>query len=332
MKMNVISYKQYGGPEVLVSAEMAIPQPKSNEALIRVHASTVTIADCMMRRGGLMARLILGIFGPRKKFQIPGIEFAGVVEKTGRDFNRFKPGDRIAGFRGFGTGCYAEYKCISSKDSAVKIPPYIGFEEAVTLVDGATTAYYFLQKAHICPGDRILVIGASGSVGSFALQLATIMGAEADGVCSQVNHSLIQSLGAKHCFDYRTDSLKAEAYDFIFDAAGKSTFWKCRPSLKRKGLYMTTRINWRTLIQHLLFGRGSGKRSRIALSIKKDYELKMVLALLDSGQLTTHIDRVFPLSQAAQAHAFVEKGKKRGNVVIQIRYNNYSAKIESRVL
>ena len=314
--MRAITYKRYGGPEVLVSKEIETPQPKSHEALIRVHASTVTSADCMMRRGGLMARLILGLIRPRKKYQIPGLEFAGVIEQTGAEYKTFEVGDRIAGFRGFGTGCYAQYKCIASKDSVCRIPSGISFREAASLVDGATTALYFLRKASIIPGQKILVIGASGSVGSFALQLATLMGAEVDGVCSQPNHSLIQSLGAKHCYDYRSDALRENTYEVIFDAAGKSSFG--RAALRQQGLYLTTQINWGTLLQHLCWGRWFHKRARVALSIKKDKELATVLSLFAAGLLQTHIEQEFALNEAAQAHAFVEQGKKRGNVVINI--------------
>jgi len=231
--MKAIVYTQYGLPEVLQLVEIEKPIPKDNEVLIKVQATTVTSAEGMMRRGDtLLSRLILGLQKPKKKYQILGIEIAGKIESTGKNVNRFKKGDSVYGFTGFVPGAYAEYKCLPEKASIEMMPVNLSFEEAVASVDGATTALFFLRdKAHIKAGDKVLVIGASGSIGTFAVQLARYYGAEVTGVCSTPNLEMVKSIGADKVIDYTKEDFtqNGETYDIIFDTVGKSTFAHCRP-------------------------------------------------------------------------------------------------------
>jgi len=264
--------------------------------------------------------MILGLCKPRKRFQILGTEYAGVVEETGAHFDLFKPGDRVAGFRGFGTGCYSEYKCLSNRDSVVQIPDSVDFHTAASVVDGATTALYFLKKAGIQPGQKVLIVGASGSVGSFAVQLVRHFRAIPYGVCSEKNHALAESLGAEGCYDHSTDTIPHDFFDVIFDAAGKSSFAKSKRHLKFPGLYLTTQMSLTSIFQHTICGLVSQKKAKTGLSLKKHQELKELFTLLEQGKLKSHIDRVFPLDQAAKAHQYVENGQKRGNVVISIEH------------
>jgi NADPH:quinone reductase-like Zn-dependent oxidoreductase len=194
--MKAIIYKKYGSPDVFESAELKKPEPEPGEVQIKVFASTVTAADCMMRRGDtVLSRILLGLVKPAKKFQILGTEFSGKIEVVGNKVTKFKPGDEVYAFRGFGTGCYAQYKCMNEKGSIALKPANMTFPEAASVVDGATTALFFLkEKAGIQKGQKVLINGASGSVGSFAVQLAKYFGAEVTGVCSTKNISWLNHL------------------------------------------------------------------------------------------------------------------------------------------
>jgi NADPH2:quinone reductase len=242
--MKVIACTQYGPPEVLMLEEVDKPVPRADEVLIRVHATTVTAADCLMRRAEtLMSRLVLGLRRPRPKYRIMGLELAGVVEQIGRRVTRFQVGDPVFGFTGFSAGAYAQYKCISEQGSIALKPERLSYEESAAVVDGATTALYFLrERARIQKGDKVLVIGASGSIGTAAVQLARYFGAEVTGVCSTANLELVTSLGADRVIDYTREDFtrSAEAYDIIFDTVGKSSFSRCKRSLAPRGRYLVT--------------------------------------------------------------------------------------------
>ena len=322
--MKAIVYKKYGLPNVLEPAEIVKPSPKANEVLIKVKATTVTAADCMMRRGDtLLSRILLGYGRPKEKFQILGTEFSGIIESIGPSVKKFRIGDEIFAFRGFGTGCYAEYKCMSENGSLAKKPTIMSFEEAATVVDGATTALFFLkEKANIQKGQKVLINGAAGSIGTFAVQLAKYFGAEVTGVCSSGNIELVKSLGANKVVDYSKEDFakSGDSYDIIFDTVGKSSFAHCRNALKRNGKYVVTRMSIKHVLQSFLTKFGNQKRVIFAMSINKTEALNFIRTLIEEGKLKTIIDNQYPLEKLCEAHAYVEKGHKKGNVVITVTH------------
>ena len=322
MSMRAIIYKKFGSPNVLELANMEKPTPKENEVLIKVHASTVTTADCMMRRGDtILSRLLLGFTQPKKKFQILGTEFSGTIEAVGSKVAKFKIGDEIYAFRGFGTGCYAEYKCMKENESLAIKPSTMSFEEAASVVDGASTALFFIkEKANIQKDQKVLINGASGSIGTYAVQLAKYVGAEVTGVCSTKNVDLVKSLGADKVVDYTKEdfTIAGERYDIIFDTVGKSSFNLCNKALKTNGKYITTVMSLKVVIQAFVTKLGNNKKVIFAMSLKKTEALKFIKTLIEEGKIRTVIDKQFSLEELAIAHEYVEKGHKIGNVVISI--------------
>jgi NADPH:quinone reductase-like Zn-dependent oxidoreductase len=322
--MKAIVYKKYGVPNVLEPSDVEKPTPEANEVLIKVYATTVTTADCMMRRGDtILSRILLGLFRPAKKYQILGTEFSGTVEAIGPKVKKFKPGDEVYAFRGFGTGCYAQYKCMNENGSLALKPPKMGFPEAASLVDGATTALFFLkEKANIQKGQKVLINGASGSIGTFAVQLAKYFGAEVTGVCSTRNIELVKSLGADKVVDYTKEDFAetGDTYDIIFDTVGKSSFAYCRKALKSKGKYISTVMNFRLILQALLTKFSNKKKVMFAMSLNKTEALNFIRTLIEEGRLKTIIDKQYPLEELAAAHEYVEKGHKQGNVVITVSH------------
>ena len=320
--MKAVVYKKYGSPMVFESLELEKPAPAPGEVLIKIFASTVTAADCMMRRGDtFLSRILLGLFKPEKKFQILGTEFSGTIEATGSKVKKFKPGDEVYGFRGFGTGCYTQYKCMNENGSLAIKPRNMEFSKAASVVDGATTALFFLkEKANIQRGQKVLINGASGSVGSFAVQLAKYFGAEVTGVCSTKNIELVKSLGADKVIDYsKEDFTRAgDTYDIIFDTVGKSSFASCRSALKSTGKYVVTLMTFNVIVQSILTKPGIGKKVIFAMSLNKTEALKFIRTLIEEGKLKTIIDRQYPLEELSAAHEYVEKGHKLGNVVITV--------------
>jgi NADPH2:quinone reductase len=321
--MKAITYNKYGPPNVLEPAEVEKPTPGPNEVLIRVFATTVTTADCMMRRGDtFLSRILLGLLKPKGKFQILGTEFSGRIEAIGNKVRKFKPGDEIFAFRGFGTGCYAQYKCMSEAGSLAFKPHNIPFDEAASLVDGATTALFFLkEKANIQKGQNILINGAAGSIGSFAVQLAKHFGAEVTGVCSTKNIELVKSLGADKVMDYTKEDFAetGNKYDIIFDTVGKSSFDSCKKVLKSKGKYVTTLLTLKVAFLALLT-TGSKKKVISGMSVNKSEALNCIRELIEEGKLKTIIDRRYSLEELPAAHEYVEKGHKTGNVVITVSH------------
>ena len=320
--MKAIVYKKYGSPNVLEPIEVEKPTPEPNEVLIRVFATTVTAADCMMRRGDtFLSRILLGLLKPKKKYQILGTEFSGEIEAVGSKVKKFKPGDEVYAFRGFGTGCYAQYKCMNENGSLAVKPGNMEFPEAASVVDGATTALFFLkEKANIQKGQKVLINGASGSIGTFAVQLAKHFGAEVTGVCSTKNIELVKSLGADKVVDYtKEDFAKTDdTYDIIFDTVGKSSFSHCRKVLKSNGKYVVTVMTLKHVLQSFLTKFWNKKKVIFGMSLNKTEALNFIRTLIEEGKLKTIIDRQYPLEELPVAHEYVEKGHKKGNVVIKI--------------
>jgi NADPH:quinone reductase-like Zn-dependent oxidoreductase len=320
--MKAIVYTEYGPPDVLKLKEVAKPVPKDNEVLIKVYATTVTTADGMMRRGeSFVSRIILGLTKPRKKFEIPGLELAGEIEETGQYVKRFMKGDPVYGFTGFGPGAYAEYKCMNEEGSLVIKPANMTYEEAAAVVDGASTALFFLKdKANIQSGEKVIINGASGSIGTFAVQLAKYFGAEVTGVCSTANLELVKSLGADKVIDYTKEDFTRNGakYDIIFDTVGKSSFSHCKDSLNKNGRYVVTVMGLAPLVQTLWTRVIGSKKVIFTMSIEKTESLIFIKELIEAGKLKPVIDKHFSLEQIADAHRYVEKGHKKGNVVINV--------------
>jgi len=321
--MKAIVYTEYGSPEVLHLGEIEKPRPKDDEVLVRIYASTVTPSDGLMRSGqSLVGRIISGLTKPTGKFRILGIEFAGEVEAVGKSVKRFRIDDQVYGFRGFGTGAYAEYKCIPEKGSVAIKPVNLTYEEAAAIVDGATTALFFLRnKANIQQGQKVLINGASGSIGTYAVQLARYFGAEVTGVCSTQNLELVKSLGAGKVVDYTQEDFtkNGETYDIIFDTVGKSSFSRCQGSLKENGRYLvTTGEMIKSYFLTLWTSMVGGKKFVYAMSIEKAEALIFIKELIEAHELIPVIDRVYSMEQIVEAHHYVDQGRKKGNVIIRV--------------
>ena len=327
--MKAIVYTEYGPPEVLQLKEVAKPTPKDDEVLIKVHAATVTSGDVNMRgftfvpKGfGPLPRLMFGIRRPRKP--ILGTEVAGEIEAVGKDVTLFKLGDRVFGIGSSVIGAYAEYVCRPEDGPRVRMPADTTYEEAAPLAGGAGTALYFLRdKASVQSGQKILIYGASGGVGTAAVQLAKYYGAEVTGVCSTANLELVKSLGADKVVDYTKEDFteNGETYDIIYDAVGKLPFAKCKSSLKDNGIYLDgasgpsgfARMGWTSIV--------GGKRVFAGTPAERKEELNFLKELVEAGKLKAVIDRSYPLEQTAEAHRYVDKGHKKGNVVITVAHN-----------
>jgi NADPH:quinone reductase-like Zn-dependent oxidoreductase len=315
----------YGAPDVLQLAEITKPTPKENEILVKVHATTVNAGDCRMRSFTvppifwLPARLALGLRRPRNP--IFGMELAGEVEAVGKDVKRFKPGDQVfASTFELQFGAHAEYKCLP-EDGAVAIKPqHLTYEEAATLAIGAQTALYFLKAANILPGQNVLINGASGSVGTFAVQLGKYFGAHVTAVCSSSNVALVQSLGADRVIDYTQEDFTSngETYDIILDAVGKTTFSQVQGALKPNGYYLNT-VMAGAAMQARWYALTTGKHIVGGTAVPRAEALAFLKALSEAGRLKPVIDRCYPLERMAEAHRYVETGRKKGNVVVRVR-------------
>ncbi|MBI0578008.1 NAD(P)-dependent alcohol dehydrogenase [Neobacillus cucumis] len=322
--MKAIVYTKYGPPDVLQLEEVEKPIPKENEILVKIKATTVTVADVRARSFTvppafwLPARITLGFRQPKKA--ILGMELAGEVESVGKKVKRFKEGDPVfaASLAGFGT--YAEYKCLPEDGTVTFKPSNITYEEAAAIPIGARTALFFLKKANIQSGQRVLVYGASGSVGSYAVQLAKYFGAHVTGVCSTTNLEWVKSLGADKVIDYTTGDFSRidETYDVIFEAVNKSSFSSCMKWLKKDGTYIniteplpSARMLWTQITSNkkILLSRNSPETSE-ALEFLKE--------LVETGKLKVVIDRTYVFEDIVEAHRYVEKGHKKGNVVIKV--------------
>ncbi len=307
--MKAIVCTKYGPPEVLQLKEVTKPVPRKNEVCIKIFATAVTASDCIVRGFkipkwhplGLLMGLALGFTKPRQP--ILGMVLAGDIESVGKDVKRFKKGDSVYGMTGLGFGTYAEYKCMSEKECLVKKPSNVSYEEAAAVAYGGIIAGHFVKKGNIQSGQKVLIYGASGANGTTAVQLAKHYGAEVTGVCSTTNLKLVRSLGADKVIDYTKEDVisRGERYDLIFDAVGKSKSSKlksqCKKVLIKNGKYMSV-------------DRGSPNSLPEYLDLLNE--------LMKAGHFKAVIDRRYPLDQTAEAHSYVDKGHKKGNVVIKV--------------
>jgi len=316
--MKAIVYTKFGPPEVLHLQEVEKPNPKANEVLIKIVATTVVKEDPDIRASPGFN----GLLKPRNP--ILGQELAVEIESIGRDVTRFKPGDQVFGFDMF--GAYAEYKCMPEGGALAIKPANMSYEEAASVPNGALTALPFLRdKGAIQSGQTVLIYGASGSVGAAAVQIAKYYGAEVTGVCSTTNLEWVKSLGADQVIDYTQEDFteNGKTYDIIFDTVGKRSFSECKGSLTDKGIYLATVPTPVIMLQALWTAKSGSKKVKfVAAGLRpareKIKDLVFLTELIEAGKIKPVIDRCYPLEQIAEAHRYVEKGHKKGNVVITV--------------
>jgi NADPH:quinone reductase-like Zn-dependent oxidoreductase len=318
--MKAIVYTKFGPPEVLQLQDVEKPAPKNNEVLIKIYATSVVKEDPDMRRSPGFN----GFLKPRNP--ILGQEFAGEIKSVGSDVTRFKPDDQVFGIDMF--SAHAEYKCIAEDKALAIKPTNMSYEEAVSVPNGALTALPFLRdKGEIKNGQSVLIYGASGSVGTAAVQLAKHYGTTVTGVCSTTNLEMVKSLGADHIIDYTQEyfTRNSQTYDIIYDTVGKLSFSECKGSLTDEGIYLTT-VPTPGIMLRALWPARSGKKVRflaagLRSADKKVKDLTFLTELVEAGKLKAVIDRRYPLEEMAEAHRYVETGRKKGNVVITIEHN-----------
>lgn len=323
--MKAIIYTQYGPPDVLEVKEVDKPVPAANEILVRVKATSVNRTDCaVLRAKPFIMRFVSGLLKPKK--QIMGTEFAGVVEAVGTAVTLFKKGDRVFGFDDMVLSSYAQYLTIAENKGLATIPDNIGYEQAAASCEGAHYAYNMINKTKPGNGQKVLVNGASGGIGSAAVQLLKYFGAHVVAVCGTKNLELVKSLGADKVIDYTTaDFTKAdEKYDFIFDAVGKSSFSKCKPVLHNGGIYISSELGWMAEnIFYALFTPLTGGK-KVIFPIPKNIKgsILLIKKMIEEQKFKSVIDRTYPLEQIADAFRYVETGQKTGNVVISLEDNS----------
>jgi NADPH:quinone reductase-like Zn-dependent oxidoreductase len=321
--MKAVICPKYGPPDVLEVREMPKPQPRDGEILVKVHASTVGPADAaFVRADPFIVRFIGGFFKP--KMPIPGTAFAGTVEAVGREVQTFQPGDAVYGSAVLAQGAFAEWLCVPAAGPVALTPPNLSHAEAAGICDGGTTALTFLRdKAQVRKGQKVLINGASGAVGVWAVQLAKHFGAHVTGVCSGANAALVRSLGADEVIDYTQADFTREGgtYDVIFDAVGKSSFGRCRRALTPHGVYLMTVPSAAIMVQMGWTGLFGGKKAIFAATglNQTQEKLNYLGELLAAGKVRPVIDRTYPLEEVVAAFRYVETGRKRGDVVLAIR-------------
>lgn len=323
--MKAITYSTYGSPDVLTLSDLPKPVPKAGQVLIRIHASTVSTADWRARSlempAGfrLFARPFFGFLGPRQP--ILGTELSGTIESVGTAVTRFRPGDTVFAFTGAKLGCHAEYICLAETALIAPKPPNLSFEQAAALCFGGTTALPFLRDlARVQPGEKVLVVGASGCVGSAGVQIARAFGAEVTGVCSGRNRELVLSIGASQVIDHTTSDFaqSGQSWDVIFDTTGTAPYHRCKPVLRPGGRLV---VVLGTIGQVLGLGRpkrGSGHKVFATVALPGPDDMRSLAELAATGAFIPVIDRIYPLDHAAEAHAVVDSGHKRGSVVLSM--------------
>ncbi len=320
--MKAIVYTKYGPPDVLQLKDVEKPVPKDDEILVKIHATSVSSGDWKMRKADpWIIRLFVGLTKPRIK--ILGYVFAGEVETAGKDVKLFKAGDKVYGTTGMSMGAYAEYISLPKKGVVAIKPDNMNFEEAASVPFGGNTALYFLRKANIKAGNKVLIYGASGAIGTAAVQLAKYFGAEVTGVCSTTNLEMVISLGADKVIDYTKEDFTQsdETYDVIFDTVGKSSFSGSLKSLKKNGTILLAAAGPSQMIRGLWTSMTSSRKVISGIMKETAEDLIFFNKLIEAGKIKPVIDRTYPLEKIAEAHSYVEKGHKKGNVVVTVNHN-----------
>ncbi|NQX92188.1 MAG: NAD(P)-dependent alcohol dehydrogenase [Flavobacteriales bacterium] len=323
--MKSIFVEAYGGPEVLQLKTIQKPTPKDNELLVKIAATSVTAASTMMRTGTpYFGRLFTGITKPKVK--TPGTDLAGVVEAIGKDVTSFRVGDKVIAATDLNCGAYAEYICLAEDDMVVHQPENISPEEATGILDGGGTALaFFTDQVTITKGDKVLINGGSGSIGTAAIQLAKEFEAEVTAVCSSRNKDLVRDLGADHVLDYTKNELDSntQKFDVIFDTVGKLSFSQSKRHLKERGVFLTPVLKISTLLTMMFVSPFSKKKLKFSATGLRPKDQRMrdlikIKYLMESRRLKTVIDRVYPLEKMKEAHEYVDGGHKRGNVIVKM--------------
>jgi NADPH:quinone reductase-like Zn-dependent oxidoreductase len=325
--MKAVVYEKYGPPDVLQLKEVEKPRPKENEVLIKTRATTVSSADWRVRSldvpvgFGLISRLVLGVRTPRQP--ILGTELAGEIEAIGKDVRKFKVGDQVFAFSGVGLGCHAEYKCMPEDGAVALKPPNLTFEEAAAISFGGTTAVDFFRRGNLRSGERVLVNGASGAVGTAAVQLARHFGADVTGVCGTENMELVRSLGAAHVIDYTQEDFARndETYDVIVDTAGTASFSRCKDSLRKGGRLLKILGGLPDMLWIPWVSLTSSKKIIAGPASERAEDLRFLAKLAEAGEFRPVIDRRYPFEQIVEAHRYVDTGHKKGSVVITLAHN-----------
>jgi len=319
--MRASVYTKYGPPEVAILMDVPKPVAKNNEVLVKVYASTVNRTDAGFRSAEyFISRFWTGLFKP--KHQILGCEFAGVIEEIGEQVTQFKKGDKVFGFNDKTCGGHGEYLTIAETDAITKMPESISFDVAAAISEGAHYALVDIRAAKVKPGQKVLVNGATGAIGSAAVQLLKHVGAIVTAVCNTKNVELVKSIGADIVIDYQTTDFTntKERYDFIFDAVGKSSYGKCKPLLKDKGIYISTELgkNAENIFYALFTPLFGGKKLLFPIPTISKEDMVFLKERVETGEFKPLIDRHFTLDQIVEAYKYVETGQKTGNVIIKI--------------
>lgn len=326
--MKAVVYERYGSPEVLQLKEVEKPTPKNNEILIKTHATTVTSGDWRVRSLNvpigfrLIMRLVFGVSKPKQP--ILGSELAGVVESVGEGVRKFKVGDQVFAFSDAAMGCHAEYKCMPGDGAVALKPTNLTYDEAAALSFGGTTALDFLRRGKLQSGERVLINGASGGVGTAAVQLAKHFGADVTGVCSTANMELVRSLGASHLIDYTREDFTqdGETYDVIVDTVGTAPFFRSKASLKEGGRLLMVLAGLPDMLQIPWVSMTSSKKVIAGPATGRAEDLRFLAGLAEAGEFKPVIDRRYPFEQIAEAHRYVDTGRKKGNVVITLAHDD----------
>lgn len=319
--MKAAVFKEYGPPEVLRIEKINTPEPSENQILIRNLYTAVNSGDWKLRKADpFVVRLLFGLFKPAKSKQILGAVFAGTVEQTGSKVRDFKPGDRVFGMTGMAMGTYAEYVCVAENSPLGLIPTQITFSEAASIPFGATTSLHFLRKANIQKGQSILIYGASGAVGTAAIQLAKHFGAVVTAVCSAPNKELVMSIGADHHIDYKDKdfTLDNKHYDIVFETVNKLSFADCIQCLKMNGVLILGSAGISETFRGILTNARGRHKVIFGMAMESNEQIRYIQKLTEHGSLKPVIDKIYNLEEIAKAHHYVEAGHKKGNVVIKI--------------
>lgn len=317
--MKAAVYNQYGSPEVLQVKQVAGPAPKDNEILLRIKATAVNSGDVRLRKADPFAvRLFFGLLKPKKN--ILGSVFSGEVERVGKEVKFFKAGDRVFGHTDMSFGAYAEYICLPENGSLALKPAGISHSEAAAIPFGAVTALHFIKKAAIKPGQKVLIVGASGAVGSAAVQLAKSFGANVTAVCSTGNMDLVKNIGADKVIDYTKEDFarNGETYDVIFDTVNTISVTRSLNSLAENGIMILSAAGMKEMRQGLWISATGSRKVLTGVISHNAQDIVFLKQLIEAGKFKPVVDTIYPLEQIAQAHAYVEKGHKKGNVVIEV--------------